>query len=294
MKILLLGANGQVGQAIQELSQNEGFPIGWSLIAWGREEGDLSDLKTLIAKVEMLMPDVIINAGAYTHVDRAETDRDLCEQINAAAPSALAGYCKSHSIPLVHYSSDYVYEGSGTHEHTESEALNPSGSYGKAKARGDQAITQSGCEHLIFRTSWVYSHTGKNFVKTMLKLGSERPELKVVNDQVGSPTYAPDLAGHALDVLMLGLEKKINGEAFPSGVYHLCNSGVTSWCEFAKRILPQVRVVGIPSSEYPTPAKRPLNSRLSMEKITRTFGIKPRPWRDALAECLHKIGAQNG
>ena len=294
MKILLLGSNGQVGQAIQELSQNEGFPIGWSLTAWDREEGDLSDSKALIIKVEMLMPDAIINAAAYTQVDRAETDRDLCSKINAEAPGVLAQYCKAHSIPLVHYSSDYVYEGSGTHEHTESEALKPSGYYGETKARGDRAIIDSQCEHLIFRTSWVYSHTGKNFVKTMIKLASERPELKVVSDQIGSPTYAPDLAKHSFDALMLAFEAKVNQQKFPSGVYHLCNSGLTSWCDFAKAIIPKMKVIGILTSEYPTPAKRPLNSRLSLSKIKSTFGINPRPWQVALKDCLQKLGSQNG
>ena len=293
MKILLLGSKGQVGQAVQELSQNEGFPIGWSLTAWDREDCDLSDSKALTSKIEILMPGAIINAAAYTQVDQAESDRELCSKINAEAPGALAQYCKAHAIPLVHYSIDYVYEGSGTHEHTESERLHPSGYYGETKARGDQAIAQSECEYLIFRTSWVYSHTGKNFVKTMLKLGSERPELKVVNDQIGSPTYAPDLAKHSLDALMLALEAKVNQQKFPSGVYHVCNSGITSWCDFAKAIIPKCNVIGIPTSEYPTPAQRPLNSRLSLSKLKSSFGISPRPWQIALKDCLKRLGSQD-
>ncbi len=293
MKILLLGANGQVGQAIQELAQNEGFPIGWTLIAWTREAGDLSNPFDLVNKIKALKPDVIINAAAYTQVDKAETDRILCEQINAVAPGKLAEYCKLQKIPLVHFSSDYVYAGTGSDFHRETDELKPSGFYGEMKACGDQSICESGTDFLIFRTSWVYSHAGKNFVKTMLKLGSERSELKVDNDQIGSPTYAPDLAKHALDALMIALEKKLN-EPFPSGVYHLCNSGTTSWCEFAKAIIPKVTVVGIPSAEYPTPAKRPLNSRLSLDKLKSTFGIQPRSWQSALSECLHKLGAQHG
>ena len=291
MKILLLGSNGQVGQAFQELSKTDAFPIGWSLTAWGRADGDFSDPENLLSRIQTFAPEVILNAAAYTQVDLAEKERENCERINATVPALLAEFSAKNAITLVHFSSDYVYAGMGTEPHLETEIPHAQNYYGLTKAQGDGGIARSGCDHFIFRTSWVYSHSGKNFVKTMLKLGETKTELSVVNDQVGSPTYAPDLAMIALDCLMQGLEKKADGKAFPSGVYHLTNSGFTTWAEFAKTILPQVQILGIPTSDYPTPAKRPLNSRLSLEKLRQAFDVRPRTWQAALSECLSKIEA---
>jgi len=289
MKILLLGANGQLGKSVVEFSTSENWPIGWKLLAWDRVLGDLAKPDELVARVADQKPDVIINAAAYTKVDQAEKERALCEVINATAPAKLAEYCAKKKVTLVHYSTDYVYAGTGDAAHYETDPIAPNNFYGKTKGEGDQAIEKSGSDYLIFRTSWVYSHTGKNFVLTMLKLGAEMDSLKVVNDQIGSPSYAPDLAKYSLDALMKALEQKVEGKRFPSGVYHLCNSGVTSWCDFAKAILPGKNINGIPSSEYPTPAKRPLNSRLSLKKLVATFGLKPRPWQEALADCLKQV-----
>ena len=292
MKILLLGSSGQVGQAFQELANSDHWPLAWDLMTWDRAKADLSKIESWSVLLSQLQPSLIINAAAYTQVDKAESEPSLCETINAKAPEALAAYCKSAGIPLVHYSTDYVYEGIGTDPHVETEAHQPQSVYGRTKAQGDEAIVKSGCKYLIFRTSWVYSHQGKNFVKTMLKLGSERDVLKVVNDQVGSPSYAPDLAELTLDALMQAMEQDSDGEGFPSGVYHLCNSGFTTWYEFAKTILskeyPLVKVEGIPTTEYPTPAKRPLNSRLSLAKLEEAFLIHPRSWKEALQDCLRK------
>jgi dTDP-4-dehydrorhamnose reductase len=307
MKILLLGANGQLGQAYQELSRTEAWPIGWELVSLNRNDCDLSSAPSLLSVLNQLKPDFIINAAAYTQVDLAEKDQDLCDAINHRAPAILAQYCKSHQIALIHFSSDYVYSGEGVEPHVESEKHQPLGHYGASKAKGDEVVMASAGDYLIFRTSWVYSHEGKNFVKTMLRLGSDRPELRVVCDQVGSPTYAPDLAQYALDALMQSMVKKVESGIFPSGVYHLTNSGYTSWADFAVAIFASARaqgellatalkverVVPIASSEYPTPAKRPLNSRLNLEKFTTVFGIKPRPWTEALKECLEKIGTQH-
>jgi dTDP-4-dehydrorhamnose reductase len=289
MKVLLLGSTGQLGQAFVEMSQTEKFPIGWTLTSWGRAEGNLSEPDELLRRIEAFHPDIIINAAAYTKVDLAEQEIDLCERINTESPAMLAAYARKHHAVFVHFSTDYVYGDDGLDAHLESERLRPQNQYGRAKALGDEAVLRSGSDHLIFRTSWIYSFTGKNFVKTMLKLSETHPELKVVNDQVGSPTYAPDLAEYSLDALMQALEKKAGGEAFPAGVYHLTNSGVTSWADFAKSIIPQVSIQEIPTSEYPTPAKRPLNSRLNLEKFTRVFGIKPRDWQSALKACLAEI-----
>lgn len=294
MKILLFGASGQLGSAFQELSKSDAFPVGWTLVGLSSKECDLSIEAAIKARLSAESPDLIINAAAYTAVDLAEKEQILCEAINARAPAVMAVYSKAQGIPLVHYSTDYVYEGSGSSERLESEAHHPQNFYGASKARGDEAIMASGCEHLILRTSWVFSPIGKNFVKTMLKLGAERPELRIVEDQVGAPTYAPDLAEYSLHAIMRGLEQKAVMGAFPSGVYHLTNSGVTHWADFARAITPTTRIVGISSSEYPTPAKRPLNSRLSLEKFVLTFGVRPRPWQEALRVCLERLKNHNG
>jgi dTDP-4-dehydrorhamnose reductase len=310
MQILLLGANGQVGRAFQDLSHTEAFPIGWTLHAWDRVSGDLSKPADLIAAIERAHTqtpiDVVINAAAYTQVDLAEKETDLCDAINAESPGALAVFCKSKSLPLVHFSSDYVYSGEGVEPHLESESHQPLGHYGTSKAKGDELVAASGCDHLIFRTSWVYSHEGKNFVKTMLRLGGEHTKLRVVEDQVGAPTYAPDLAKYALHALIQAMRQKVEFGIFPSGVYHLTNSGFTSWAQFAETIFSNVRahadalssllkverVISISSADYPTPAKRPLNSRLSLQKYINTFGITPRPWNEALSECLKELGTK--
>jgi dTDP-4-dehydrorhamnose reductase len=289
MNLLLFGANGQLGKAFRQLAESEAFPLGWTLQALSSKDCDLASEPALLAALESARPDVVINAAAYTAVDLAEKEQEKCEAINARAPALMARFCAERKIPLVHYSSDYVYSGDGSAERTEQEPHAPVNFYGASKARGDEAVMVSGCDHLIFRTSWVFSHTGKNFVLTMLRLGAERAELKVVDDQIGSPTYAPDLAEYSLYALMRALESKLEGKGFPSGVYHLCNSGQTSWAGFARAILPTTSVIGIPSSEYPTPAQRPLNSRLSLQKFGQTFGLIPRPWQGALEACLKKV-----
>ena len=289
MKILLFGANGQLGTAFRELAASEAFPLGWTLRALASAECDLANEGAVRTALERENPDLVVNAAAYTAVDLAEKEQDRCEAINARAPGIMAAFCREKNIPLVHYSSDYVYSGEGTAARNEEEPVAPLSSYGSSKANGDRAVIESGCAHLIFRTSWVYSHIGKNFVKTMLRIGAERRELRVVDDQVGSPTYAPDLAKYSLEAIMRALESKAVGKPFPSGVYHLTNSGFTSWAGFARAILPSHTVTGIASAEYPTPAKRPLNSRLSLERFARTFGITPRPWQEALADCLTRL-----
>lgn len=289
MKILLFGANGQLGRAFQELSESEAFPVGWTLRALSSRECDLSEPSALQPILEQESPDLILNSAAYTAVDLAESEQDRCSAVNAAAPALMARFCKARGIPLVHYSSDYVYSGEGNEPRGEDEPLGPLNHYGRSKAEGDRAIQDSGCEHLIFRTSWVFSHLGKNFVKTVLRIGTGKSELRIVDDQVGSPTYAPDLAKVSLEALMRALESKALGAAFPSGVYHLTNSGFTSWAGFARAILPGIAILPITTREYPTPAARPLNSRLSLSRLKTTFGLSPRPWQDALSECLKRI-----
>lgn len=278
-----------------EIAQKPDFPIGWEFIGWSREEIDIAQLDALSEKVRALKPAVIINAAAYTYVDKAEAEAKLCQTLNVKAPEALAKICLELTIPLIHFSSDYVYAGEGSQAHVETDPHYPLNFYGMTKARGDEAIQKSGCDHLIFRTSWVYSHTGHNFVLTMLRLANEKNELRIVNDQVGAPTYAPDLAKYALEALMKAMELHLDGKPFPSGIYHLSNSETTTWYDFARAFLPKtVAIHGISTLEYPTPAKRPLNSRLSLEKFEKTFGIRPRNWHEALDECVERIEKSNG
>ena len=303
MNILLLGSHGQVGQAWVKLSKTEEWPKGFQLIAWDRSKADFSQPEKVIDALQNLQGEskigIIINAAAYTQVDKAEDERKNCRFINSLTPANIAEFCSDHGIILLHYSSDYVYSGEGRFPHHEEEVYAPQNYYGLTKAEADASIEESGCKHLIFRTSWVYSHAGKNFVLSMLKLGKEREQLKAVSDQVGAPTYAPDLAMYSLLPLKKALVlETVTGE-FPSGVYHLSNSGAISWHGFAEEIFKQAKELGIqfhvkevlpiPSVEYPTPAKRPFNSRLSLDKLIHTFRITPRSWQNALNDCLHQI-----
>ena len=290
MNIALFGANGQVGQAFLALA-----PRDWNVHAFTRAEVDLANPEGLAAALSSLRPDWIVNASAYTQVDRAESDREICEAVNAKSVQVLAQFATEQKIPLVHFSTDYVYSGVGTQAFSESDPTSPQNFYGVTKLQGDLAVQAAGGDYLIFRTSWVYSHTGKNFVLTMLKFGKEREELKIVSDQMGSPTYAPDLA----QMTIQAMEKAKGMSSFPSGVYHATNSGYVTWFEFAKKIFSEARELNVPlkvqsllpllTAEYPTPAKRPLNSRLSLQKLKAVFGIEPRSWESALHECLSQV-----
>jgi dTDP-4-dehydrorhamnose reductase len=285
MKILLLGARGQIGRSIQALSNTSYWPNDWQLYSWSREISDLSQPDVLIERIQELKPELIWNTAAYTQVDRAEEESALAYLINAQAVSEIAKHCAKANIPFVHYSTDYVYSGSGETPHLETEEPSPINEYGRSKLAGDLAIQQSGCEYLIFRTSWVFSEYGKNFVKTMYRLSKERPEISVVSDQVGSPSYAADIALYSL----IAIKKALFQDAFPSGIYHLCNSDFVSWYDFARGILPNFPVKAIASRDFPTTAKRPANSRLSLKKISEVFDIVPRSWKAALLDCEKKL-----
>lgn len=279
---LILGKNGQIGRGLRGV-----FP---QAIFWGREEADFLTPDAWIEKIRALKPSWVINANAYTAVDLAEKPEEFekAMQVNAGTPGRVAGLCAALGIPFVHYSTDYVYPGSEATSRPwrESDSTGPLNAYGRTKLAGDEAVARSGGRYLIFRTSWVFDENGKNFVNTMLRLGADRPELRVVADQVGAPSYAGDLAQATARALTRALEAR----EFPSGVYHLCNSGETSWSGFAREIFAQsslgCRVVDIASSDYPTPARRPFNSRMSIEKLQTTFGIDMPTWQDALSRCL--------
>ena len=286
--IAVIGANGQVGSALLDL-------LGNRCVGLNRLEADLTQVGKLLGTLETLKPSAVINAAAYTQVDQAEKEEKLVFQINAEAPRALAKWCAFKRIPFVHFSTDYVFDGTGTQRRSEEDPVGPLNTYGRSKLEGEDKIAIDGVDYLIFRTSWVYDSQGKNFLNTMLKLGKERESLKIVGDQFGAPTYAPDLA----QATVRALENARAMARFPSGVYHLCNSGETTWYGFAEAIFKEARerglelkvrtVEAIPAESYPTPAKRPGNSRLSTRKIADVLGIEMPSWEDALGRCMDLV-----
>lgn len=295
MKILLLGKNGQVGWELQRSLA----PLG-QLVALDRGSqtfcGDLSNLAGIAATVSELQPDIIVNAAAYTAVDKAESETEMAALINAAAPKVLAESAKHCGAWLLHYSTDYVFDGSGDQAWQEDAIVNPLSVYGQSKLAGEQAIQASGCKHLIFRTSWVYAAKGNNFAKTMLRLAQEREQLSVISDQIGAPTGAELLA----DVSAHALRIAINSSDV-SGLYHLVAAGETSWCEYARLVLEVAQRLGIElkatsaavkaieTSDYPTPARRPLNSRLNTSKLQTTFKLDLPEWQTGVERMLIEV-----
>ena len=295
MKILLLGKNGQVGWALQRSLA----PLG-ELVALDSQSqthcGDLSNLTGLAQTVRDVAPDVIVNAAAYTAVDKAENEPVLAHTINALALSVLAQEAKRIGAWLIHFSTDYVFDGSGDKPWLETDATGPLSVYGVTKLAGEQAIIASACKHLIFRTSWVYGARGNNFAKTMLKLAQERDSLKVVNDQMGAPTGADLLADVTAHTIRTALQNPN-----VSGLYHLAASGETSWHEYACFVIDFARQAGldikvaqtaiqaVPSSEFVTVAKRPLNSHLNTSKLVQTFDLHLPSWQSGVTRMLVEI-----
>jgi dTDP-4-dehydrorhamnose reductase len=296
MRILLLGSNGQVGWELQRSLA----PLG-EVVALQRETaanpqglcGNLEDPEALLHSVRTLRPAVIVNAAAYTAVDKAETDADRAKAVNATAPGLLAQEAATLGSWLVHYSTDYVFDGSGDQPWHEDDATAPLSVYGRTKREGEQAIRDSGCHHLILRTSWVYAARGGNFAKTMLRLATERDELKVINDQIGAPTGADLLA----DVTALVLHR-LQMRPELAGTYHCVAEGQTSWHGYARHVIEWARAHGrpiqvtpeavrpIPTSGYPTPARRPLNSRLDTFKLRHAFGLHLPAWQQGVERML--------
>lgn len=279
MKILLTGRNGQIGWELARVLA----PIG-KVIALERGALDLAVSDQIVSAVRSARPDLIVNAAAYTDVDRAETEPRVAMQVNATAPGILAEEARHVGALLIHYSTDYVFDGTKSTPYVEEDPPNPINAYGRSKLEGERAIQASGCWHLILRTSWVYGMRGRNFLLTILRLARELPELKVVDDQVGCPTWCRDLA--------LATARLINEAAAgkTGGVYHLASAGATSWCGFAREVL-KVReiatpLLGIPSTQYSAAARRPANSRLSSERLRDDWGIALPEWTDSLHRCL--------
>lgn len=290
--IVLLAPTGQVGFELARALA----PLG-NVHTLSRAEVDFADTATVISKVAALQPAIIVNAAAWTAVDKAETDRDAAFLLNATLPAALAGVAQQQDAWVVHYSSDYVYQGTGSTPWQETDATGPLSVYGESKLAGDNAVMADCSKHLIFRTSWVYGARGNNFMRTMLKLALSREALSVVADQVGAPTPARLIAG----VTLLALQQAMAHGTELSGVYHLAPQGETSWYGFAEAIFNLARERGlvlklkpelfrpIASSEYPTPAQRPANSRLCLTKLEQTFNLKLPHWHNQLKLTLDEL-----
>jgi dTDP-4-dehydrorhamnose reductase len=298
MKILLLGKNGQVGWELQRSLTVLGEVIVLDrhtvATAYGELSGDLSDLDGLRNTIRRVQPQVIVNAAAYTAVDKAETDRELARTVNALASQVLAEEALKLDALLVHYSTDYVFDGTGTTAWKETDNVAPGNYYGATKLEGEQLIIATGCKHLIFRTSWVYAARGNNFAKTMLRLARDRTSLNVIADQIGAPTGADLLA----DIATAALQKALVRPEL-CGVYHLVPAGEVSWHAYAEFAINFARAHGeplavetinpIPTTEYPTPAQRPLNSRLNTEKLRRNFSLHLPDWQSGVTRMLMEV-----
>ncbi len=293
MKILLLGKNGQVGWELQRALAPLGTLVACDFDTPAPLTADFSQPERLAALVQAVQPDVIVNAAAHTAVDKAESEPDLALALNATAPAVLAREAAARGAWLLHYSTDYVFDGSGSSPRDEAAATGPLSVYGRTKLAGEQAIAASGCKHLILRTSWVYAARGGNFAKTMLKLAAERDALNVIADQVGAPTSAEllaDVSAHALRQAMQqpGL----------SGLYHCVAAGETTWFAYAQLVIEHARAAGVPlrvaadavrpilTSAYPTPAQRPLNSRLDTQRLRKAFGLQLPDWQTGVLRML--------
>jgi dTDP-4-dehydrorhamnose reductase len=295
MKILLFGRNGQVGWELQRSLA----PLG-ELVALHSDSpdlcGDFTDLEGIARTVRAVAPDIIVNAAAHTAVDKAESEPELARTINALAPGVLAQEANRSGAWLVHYSTDYVFDGSGAKRWLESDPTGPVSIYGSSKLEGEEAIRLAGCRHLIFRTSWVYAARGGNFARTMLRLARERDRLTVIDDQIGAPTGADllaDVTAHAIRTALLRPEV--------SGLYHLVAGGQTSWHGYAEFVVEFARQAGIaikvapgaiepvPTSAFPTPAQRPKNSRMDTGKLQKTFGLNLPHWQSGVVRMLTEI-----
>jgi len=300
MKILLLGKNGQVGWELQR-----SLAVLGDVVALDHDSselcGNFTDLTGLAQTVRAVQPQVIVNAAAHTAVDKAESEPELARAINALAPGVLAQAAADQNALLVHYSTDYVFDGSGNRPWRESDTPAPLSVYGRTKLEGEEAITASGCRHLIFRTSWVYGARGGNFAKTMLRLAREREQLTVIDDQIGAPTGADLLADVTAHAIRHVLPPMRHNDLTPSGIYHVAAAGETSWHGYARFVLQRAQAAGqalkagpqqvqpIATTAYPTPARRPHNSRLDTTRLQNTFGLNLPPWQVGVARMLDEI-----
>ncbi|GHU04040.1 NAD(P)-dependent oxidoreductase [Betaproteobacteria bacterium] len=294
-KILLFGKNGQVGWELQRSLAPLGELTALDFDSTEEGCGDFTNLAGLAATIRRIAPDIIVNAAAYTAVDKAETNPELARALNVAAPALLAEEAVRLDAWLIHYSTDYVFDGSGDKKRTETDPTGPLSVYGRTKLEGEQAVARNP-KHLIFRTSWVYAARGANFAKTMLRLAAERDKLSIIDDQIGAPTGAEllaDITAHAIRAVKTHPER--------AGLYHLAAAGETSWHAYARFVIESARAAGwpirvqpenieaIPTAAYPTPARRPLNSRLDTGKLQQTFGLHLPDWRVGVQRLLDEL-----
>jgi dTDP-4-dehydrorhamnose reductase len=291
MIVLVLGGHGQLARSFAEAYP----PASVRIIIQGRPTLDLLNPESITQTLDRVTPDIVVNAAAYTAVDKAESEPELAFAVNSEGVRRLATECASRDTPIVHLSTDYVYNGTKQGPYLETDSANPISVYGRSKLSGEQKLAQVNPRHIILRTAWVHSPYGTNFVRTMLRLATARKELSVVDDQCGNPTYAPHLAQAILAII-----EKIGGEQSPIspwGVYHAVGTGEATWFDFAQTIfrchqalghdIPSVRP--ITTAEYPSPAPRPANSRLNTDKLARTFGLRLPPWQQGVAECVQRL-----
>lgn len=298
VKLLVTGVNGQVGWELARSLMSLG-----EVVALDRSACDLSRPETLAQVVGGIAPDVIVNAAAYTAVDKAESEEGYATTINGEAVGELARIARASGALLLHYSTDYVFDGSKQTPYDEDDAVAPINAYGRSKLAGEMAIRASGCDYLILRTTWVFAARGGNFVRTMLRLGAERESLRIVADQIGAPTWARNIADATAHIITRAQQER-RIQAFTSGVFNLASQGETSWHGFARAIFDAARstdlgaslkigsVEPIGSADYPTPAARPLNSRLRLARVEARFGVVMPRWEDALARCLDDLRAR--
>lgn len=290
MKILVTGADGQLGWEVRR----QGKHFDSDIIAAGRLQTDITDIKQVETMIADSRPSIVINAAAYTAVDAAETDKKHAFAVNSNGPENLASCCAKENIPLIHISTDFVFDGKKGAPYVETDPISPTGIYAKSKAEGEAAVSSRTERHIIIRTAWLYGFHGHNFVKTMLRIGKERDVIRVVADQYGSPTSAADLAEAVLTIA--GYIR--DNDMVRWGTYHYCGQGITTWHGFAQAIFEfagqyeKMRtpdVEAIPTEEYPTPAKRPAFSALDCTLIQKNFGISPKPWRESLKNTIERI-----
>lgn len=295
MRVLVAGAGGQVGRELVRAAAS----FDGEIIGLGRAALDVTDAEAARRAVEQHAPDVVINAAAYTAVDRAESEPEAAFAVNCDGAAHCAEACAAAGIPLIHFSTDYVFDGSKSAPYTEDDAPNPLGVYGASKLAGEEAVRDRLDAHVILRTSWVFSAHGHNFVKTMLRLCRERDELRVVADQHGNPTAAADIARTALAIA----QRAVAGEAAAWGTFHFAGMPSTTWHGLAEAVVAEARTHGsvraervepISTSEYPTPARRPADTRLDGERIERDWGIEPPDWREALALVVAELAERDG
>jgi len=289
--LLVFGGDGQVGRALAEADT----PPGWRVVALARAAVDITNADQLARAIAAHEPAVVVNAAAYTAVDKAESDGDAAFRINAEGAGLVAKAAADAQATIIHISTDYVFDGEASRPWREDDPIAPLGVYGASKAAGEEAVRDAARRHVILRTSWVFGVHGTNFVKTMLRLGAERPALKIVADQVGRPTSAHDLAG-----AILAIAGRLTGGVSTAklyGSFHFANAGAVSWYEFAREIFaqaaqrggPSPELAAIPTRDYPTPAKRPAYSVLDCDKLAGLYGIEPRPWQPALGDVLDRL-----